>query len=199
MAMIIKHTIPNHPRFIDLTGQVFGELTVIGYAGRRPCGSQIKTMWWVRCSCGLRKRVHAQSLRTGHTTSCGRSHDVGYRALHTRLTTKYGSATEYDCVVPGCGPAAEWAYTNDDPNELTEINKGSLIRYSADLSRYQPMCSHHHRQFDADERRKRKTTCSKGHSLEKYEKQRRNGTRYCGECNRIRRRARKAEERALAR
>lgn len=53
----------------DLTGRVFGRLTVTGFAGRSK-GRQI--LWDCRCSCG--NEVSAKQgghLKSGHTTSCG--------------------------------------------------------------------------------------------------------------------------------
>lgn len=58
---------------IDLTGQVFGDLTVIGY-------KQDIHKWTCRCSCGKELDVYGQHLRIGDTKSCG---------------CKYGLSTEY--------------------------------------------------------------------------------------------------------
>ena len=54
--------------FIDLTGQVFGEWTVIERATGHPRG---KTYWKCRCSCGIERDVQGYSLRTGKSQSCG--------------------------------------------------------------------------------------------------------------------------------
>lgn len=40
--------------------------------------------------------------------------------------------------------AREWAYTNDDPDELTDAEG----RYSLDVDRYVPMCTPCHSRFD---------------------------------------------------
>lgn len=60
--MAIYHT--------DLTGKVFGRLTVVRYLGVNRTG---KASWWVRCECGKEKRVDASNLtRKNHPTrSCG--------------------------------------------------------------------------------------------------------------------------------
>lgn len=50
------------PAFIDLTGRVFGKLTVIARNG---------TLWDCQCNCGGRKLVNGNQLRGGHTRSCG--------------------------------------------------------------------------------------------------------------------------------
>ena len=52
---------------LDLTGQVFGKLTVLRQAeniGRR-------TAWVCRCGCGAEAVVKTVHLRNGHVTSCG--------------------------------------------------------------------------------------------------------------------------------
>ena len=53
---------------IDLTGQVFGRLTVLDRAGTAKCGA---AMWRCRCECGAEKVVMGSSLRNGNTLSCG--------------------------------------------------------------------------------------------------------------------------------
>ncbi len=47
----------------DLTGNKFGLLTVIQYAG--------KSAWLCRCDCGNEKVVKTDKLKSGHTKSCG--------------------------------------------------------------------------------------------------------------------------------
>lgn len=60
---------------IDLTGQTFGQLTVIARDGSDARG---EAKWLCQCSCGLEPiSVLGSNLRTGHTQSCGcnrRSH-----------------------------------------------------------------------------------------------------------------------------
>lgn len=53
-------------KFIDLTGQRFGRLTVLEYAGY-----QKGVMWKCRCDCGQEKIVRSDHLRYGKTVSCG--------------------------------------------------------------------------------------------------------------------------------
>jgi hypothetical protein len=58
---------PLRPHTIDLMGQRFGKLTVVGRARSRG-----KTaVWRCRCACGRFEDVRSDRLRTGHTTSCG--------------------------------------------------------------------------------------------------------------------------------
>jgi hypothetical protein len=53
---------------IDLTGQRFGRLTVISYAGTTKKG---RATWQCKCDCGNNTTVMASHLKTGHTISCG--------------------------------------------------------------------------------------------------------------------------------
>lgn len=55
-------------KFIDLTGQRFGFLTV---NRRGPSGKRKETRWWCRCSCGNEVLVTSVNLRKGNTRSCG--------------------------------------------------------------------------------------------------------------------------------
>lgn len=57
---------------IDLTGRVFGELTVLGFSHShvQPSG-QKRAVWNVLCSCGRRKQVNSANLTGGGTVSCG--------------------------------------------------------------------------------------------------------------------------------
>lgn len=54
-------------RVIDLTGQTFSELTVLGFDGVRAR----KAYWSCKCSCGVVKSIQSYSLRSGATKACG--------------------------------------------------------------------------------------------------------------------------------
>jgi len=55
-------------KFIDLTGKVFGRLTVVKRVGRT---KHKHTLWVCKCSCGNETTTTTQSLRSGSTRSCG--------------------------------------------------------------------------------------------------------------------------------
>lgn len=55
-------------RLLDLTGQRFGKLTVIEFAGHAP---NRKTLWKCKCDCGNETLVKTNALRSGATKSCG--------------------------------------------------------------------------------------------------------------------------------
>lgn len=55
-------------RFKDLTGQVFGRLTVVADVGNDKGG---RARWSCRCECGGLTEVRGDHLRNGRTASCG--------------------------------------------------------------------------------------------------------------------------------
>lgn len=70
------------PKFIDLTGQRFGRLTVISKKeyrdSRRP-----RIKWHCVCDCGKEVDILGANLTSGHTQSCG--------CLNSELTTERNS------------------------------------------------------------------------------------------------------------
>jgi hypothetical protein len=54
--------------FIDITGQIFGRLTVVTLAGYN---KDNKYVWTCKCSCGNQKDIVGNVLRDGRVTSCG--------------------------------------------------------------------------------------------------------------------------------
>jgi len=55
------------PKFEDITGQRFGRLVVTGCNSSKRGGGT----WICLCDCGRNKIVDANSLKSGHTQSCG--------------------------------------------------------------------------------------------------------------------------------
>ena len=53
----------------DLTGKVYGELTVMSLAGKEKDGHK---KWHCKCKCGNEKDIREYSLVHGITTSCGK-------------------------------------------------------------------------------------------------------------------------------
>ena len=56
------------PKSINLVGQKFGKLTVIGDSGQR---KNNHVLWKCKCDCGNITYVVASSLKSGNTRSCG--------------------------------------------------------------------------------------------------------------------------------
>jgi hypothetical protein len=63
----------NHCRKIrDLTGQVFGRLTVLRQGQIKPMNGGTRVYWWCQCSCGSpEKEISGIKMITGSTKSCG--------------------------------------------------------------------------------------------------------------------------------
>ena len=57
---------------IDMSGMVFGELTVLERANDRVSPGGNKRIYWkCKCNCGNTTEVDGSELRKGHTRSCG--------------------------------------------------------------------------------------------------------------------------------
>lgn len=91
--MADENSIPLPPRVRDLTGQVYGRLTVAGYAGK--IGT--KQCWHCVCTCGTRRTISSNSFRTGNAKSCGCLQlEAVTRAVRQRCTTHgWSKTTEY--------------------------------------------------------------------------------------------------------
>lgn len=77
---------------------------------------------------------------------------VTYESIHRKLRVTRGKASEHVCTE--CpSQAAEWAYNNASPEEMTELRtykNGPLrIAYSPRIEDYDALCKPHHRQRDA--------------------------------------------------
>lgn len=81
--MVTAHPIPTDPRFHNLTGQRFGRLVVLRYAGKN---RSKHCLWECVCDCGSHKTVETSSLNCGHTKSCGCIH----RELAERKNLSHG-------------------------------------------------------------------------------------------------------------
>lgn len=77
-------------KLIDLTGQKFGKLTVIGIGERRPVGRRgvMKQYWVCQCECGANKEICGDNLRSGVSQSCG----CATREATIERSTKHGFA-----------------------------------------------------------------------------------------------------------
>ena len=76
------------PKRIDLTGEKFGRLTVISFAGTDKNG---KVLWHCQCECGNKTIVRSDSLRWGATRSCGCLN----RECGKKLAEKYNQKRKY--------------------------------------------------------------------------------------------------------
>lgn len=70
---------------IDLTGQRFGRLMVVRYAGR---SRGKKNLWLCKCDCGNEKVVAVDKLHSGNTKSCG----CLQREVHRKCRMTHGKS-----------------------------------------------------------------------------------------------------------
>lgn len=70
---------------IDLTGQRFGRLVVVRYAGR---SRGKKNLWLCKCDCGNEKVVEVDKLHSGNTKSCG----CLQREVHRKCRMTHGKS-----------------------------------------------------------------------------------------------------------
>lgn len=79
-----KNIQDNNGKFIDLTGQRFGKLTVL----YRDYNSKKYTKWVCACDCGNVITVTRNNLISGHTQSCGCIDSVGESTIAMYLSSK---------------------------------------------------------------------------------------------------------------
>ena len=98
-------------KFRDLTGQVFGHLTVLGVWSRNRSGQPLRRC---RCVCGKEIEVVLKSLTRGETKSCGCSNNCAAtqfvpthgqsRKINGKPTPTYGS---WCCMRSRCKPNSD--------------------------------------------------------------------------------------------
>ena len=94
------------PRTIDMTGQTFGRLTVLGPV-ERIRGVGIK--WLCRCNCGNVVAVLRTNLRKGRTVSCG-CFNQDRKTKHGMATTKLHGV--WNAIIQRCNNPQDKAYSN---------------------------------------------------------------------------------------
>jgi len=87
----------------DLSGQQFGRLTVLEYAGT---SSNKHSLYLCKCECGNEKIIHGTSLTQGKTKSCGCLH----REETSKLMTTHGLTKEHRRI------CAAWSNMKDRCN-----------------------------------------------------------------------------------
>ena len=81
--------VKRRPEFQDLTGQVFGRLTVI-QEGTKTASSGVR--WVCSCSCGGEALVRRADLKAGKTVSCGCRNKEAKKSTHgMRNSTEYSA------------------------------------------------------------------------------------------------------------
>lgn len=75
-------------KFVDLTGQRFGKLVVIGRV-EKPDNVKNGTFWLCKCDCGNKKIVNGNHLKDGNTQSCGCLYNQNQRSYNIQ---EYGKS-----------------------------------------------------------------------------------------------------------
>lgn len=73
--------------------------------------------------------------------------DGGYVSTHNLIRRRRGKAVLFVCVDCG-GPAEEWSYDHNDPDERTRLHGGHLVTFSRNPDCYSPRCVRCHRIYD---------------------------------------------------
>ncbi len=110
---------------IDLTGQTFGRLTVLSYAGR--------SRWNCVCRCGNRSVPWGGSLRGGTTRSCGCLRHEPSRVIHGMCGTptwRTWRAMKTRCCNPN---QKQWRDYGGRGIIVCERWKNSLLNFYADM------------------------------------------------------------------
>jgi hypothetical protein len=110
------------------------------------------------CDKCYKARLRAEKRGTAEVTRIrgrNKSHKVvGYRAIHQRIKLWKGSAKIHTCINPEFGPhpAQEWALQVEPTHweEKPGTNGQYFYGFTQNVDDYAPMCCHHHRKFDKD-------------------------------------------------
>lgn len=114
----------------DLTGMIFGKLTVIREVPKNERPNPTKVFWNCKCDCGNETIVLSSNLTNGHTTSCGckRAEAMAKTMTKNIAGNKYGkllvlektnSRSSDGCVMWKC---------QCDCGNITYVNSNSLKR-----------------------------------------------------------------------
>lgn len=116
---------------IDLTGEVFGNLTVLCRDDSKPKGHGKPVFWICKCICGNTCSVQGTHLKTGHTKSCG-----CYKPIQPNFINEVGNRYGLLTVIEEYGRNSEgrvlWKCKCDCGNE--KITLGKSLRAGLVLS-----------------------------------------------------------------
>ena len=87
---------PLGPMNVDMTGEKYGFLTVLGYAGFDMRKTRCAAMWYCKCeNCGRIKKVARTGLRFGRAKSCGKK---GCKSKVVKLFAPHPLAQKYNKI-----------------------------------------------------------------------------------------------------
>lgn len=126
-------------KFVDLTGQRFGRLTVIkqGEYYIYPANGYRYVQWLCKCDCGNERTVRACTLRSGDTQSCG---CIAKEILIKRNTThnKYHSRLHsiWSNMKNRCSNPNSKRYKDYGEEELQSVRSGKRILKTSIVGQY---------------------------------------------------------------
>ena len=114
-------------KFIDLTNQKFGKLTVICRAPNK----NGRTMWLCKCDCGNEVEVRSDQLRSGITKSCGCLHieqakQTGKRNFKDLTNQRFGKLIAIKPIFNNNKKRYDWLCKCDCGNTIITLSS-SLI------------------------------------------------------------------------
>lgn len=125
-------------RRIDLTGRVFGKLSVQGISPERSKTGIIK--WRCKCECGNTRDVLSSHLRRGHTKSCGcgiaeAARGPKYRSLDPCVYSYPYLYNVWNQMIRRCDDAEDPSYVNYGGRGIKVCDrwKESISAFHADM------------------------------------------------------------------
>jgi hypothetical protein len=136
---------PVSQHIVDLTGQTYGHLTVLGLVPREQWGASGGAWWWVQCDCSqkTRKKVSGHALRTGKTQTCGcrrrpRTHGLSNHELYpmwsdlmhhhgAKFCKRWHSFPAFlEDILSAIGPRPKGMMLGRHPNENGRFKPGNV-------------------------------------------------------------------------
>lgn len=112
---------------IDLTGNKYGKLTVVGYSHT----NKGFAFWECNCDCGGKNIVSGYSLRSGGTKSCG-CNKPGFKNLKDLSGKRFGNLLVIERYGTASGRCPLWKTLCDCGKE--HISRGSTLRNETSIS-----------------------------------------------------------------
>lgn len=111
--------------FIDMTGAVCGNLTVISFEGIAEKGGEAQ--WKCRCSCGKEKSVKGRNLRDGNTKSCGCHGETRNQVCEQCGIKKHLSKFTFSRPTRTYRPICQECFRGDELQKCTQCGNEKLI------------------------------------------------------------------------
>lgn len=90
---ISRNSVTRH--ITDLTGNIYGGLTVLGRSTMPPRRKGARIQWDCLCECGKMTTIGTSNLNTGNTTSCGcRKRAAIMKVVREKVTGEWGDSSK---------------------------------------------------------------------------------------------------------